>query len=275
MVYKIKNKKSRTGNNEMKIENNNAIPIVEETEQIDVFGYSDEVADTGVVVANSDERARLMKLNLSPYSSNSQFSTLNSQLDFRFLYTGREYNIETGDYYYRMRMMDSSVGRFNSKDPILYLNLYRYVENNPLGFRDKLGTDPTWDSFLESWDMNFELNMDFFFGGFSSVTQSHFWGLGTGLFEFSLIKGLPTWATSLFGFGLDIGFGGFSLFAGASFTLGLNIGSALDAFGKVYLDPFLFRLQKGLEELDTSFINSNRHTPILSHPRFPNGFVAY
>ena len=59
------------------------------------------------------------------------------------------------------------------------------------------------------------------------------------------------------------------------FALALNIGFTLDAFGKVYLDPFLFRLQKGLEELDTSFINSNRHTPILSRPLYPNGFVAY
>lgn len=38
--------------------------------------------------------------------------------------------------------MDSSVGRFSSKDPIMYLNLYRYVENNPLRFRDRLGLDP-------------------------------------------------------------------------------------------------------------------------------------
>ncbi len=35
--------------------------------------------------------------------------------------------------------MDSSVGRFGSKDPILYLNLYRYVSNNPCIFVDAMG----------------------------------------------------------------------------------------------------------------------------------------
>ena len=37
--------------------------------------------------------------------------------------------------------MDSTTGRFTSKDPILYLNLYRYVKNNPMRYLDRFGLD--------------------------------------------------------------------------------------------------------------------------------------
>ena len=77
-----------------------------------------------------------MKLNLNPVRSKVS-NGVNPVI--RFLYTGREYNVETGNYYYRMRMMDSSVGRFSSKDPIVYLNLYRYARNYPLYFIDCFG----------------------------------------------------------------------------------------------------------------------------------------
>ena len=124
----------------MKIENNNAIPIIEVEEQINVFGYSSalanlgDVADSGVVVTDPDEQARLMRMNLSPYRKK-----LDKEPVIRYLYTGREYNIETGDYYYRARVMDASVGRFGSKDLILFLNRYNYVANNPLYFIDIFG----------------------------------------------------------------------------------------------------------------------------------------
>jgi RHS repeat-associated protein len=72
-------------------------------------------------------------------------NTLN-QLDptvkFRFGYTGRESDPETGLYYYRARYFDANVGRFISTDPIGFeagdSNLYRYVNNSPT-----LATDPT------------------------------------------------------------------------------------------------------------------------------------
>lgn len=46
--------------------------------------------------------------------------------------------------------MDSSVGRFNSKDPILYLNLYRYVANNPMHYFDPWGYFPWKEVILDS-----------------------------------------------------------------------------------------------------------------------------
>ncbi len=45
----------------------------------------------------------------------------------------REFDPETGDYYYRARYYDPQTGRFLSQDPIGFvagdMNLYRYVGN--------------------------------------------------------------------------------------------------------------------------------------------------
>jgi len=60
-----------------------------------------------------------------------------------YLYTGREYDPESGLYHYRNRYYDPALGAFVCRDPIKYrardLNLYRYVRNNPIGFIDALG----------------------------------------------------------------------------------------------------------------------------------------
>jgi RHS repeat-associated protein len=49
---------------------------------------------------------------------------------------------ESSASYYRARYYDSNVGRFASEDPIGFksdLNLYRYVRNKPINFRDPSG----------------------------------------------------------------------------------------------------------------------------------------
>ncbi len=59
-----------------------------------------------------------------------------------FRYTGREFDAETGIYYYRARYYDQSVGRFLSEDPSGPnggLNLYDYVVNNPINLYDPTG----------------------------------------------------------------------------------------------------------------------------------------
>ena len=62
-------------------------------------------------------------------------------VDFRF--TGREFDAETGFYYYRSRYYDPNTGRFLSEDPLRFdaadFNLYRYVFNNPNNLRDPSG----------------------------------------------------------------------------------------------------------------------------------------
>jgi len=57
-----------------------------------------------------------------------------------FTFTGREYDLESGLYYYRARYYDPKAARFLTQDPIGFaggdVNLYRYVHNNPVSFRD-------------------------------------------------------------------------------------------------------------------------------------------
>ncbi len=58
------------------------------------------------------------------------------------LFTGREYDSETGLYYYRARTLNPTMGRFLQQDPTGYddgLNMYAYVYNNPLNFTDPMG----------------------------------------------------------------------------------------------------------------------------------------
>ncbi len=66
-----------------------------------------------------------------------------------FRYTGREFDSETGLYYYRARYYDVSAGRFLSEDPISFwagINFYPYVLNNPVNLVDPYG--------LESGNLN-------------------------------------------------------------------------------------------------------------------------
>ncbi|MBI4846876.1 MAG: RHS domain-containing protein [Candidatus Omnitrophica bacterium] len=54
-------------------------------------------------------------------------------------FTGREYDDETGLYYYRARYYDPQIGRFLQEDPVWDTNLYSYVDNNPVNFVDPYG----------------------------------------------------------------------------------------------------------------------------------------
>jgi RHS repeat-associated protein len=79
------------------------------------------------------------------YDSFGQVLTQTSNIDLRFAYTGREWDRETEQYYYRARYYDAAVGRFISEDPISFkagdANLSRYVTNNPTNHTDPSGLD--------------------------------------------------------------------------------------------------------------------------------------
>jgi RHS repeat-associated protein len=60
----------------------------------------------------------------------------------RILFTGREYDKETGLYYYRARYYNPQIGRFLQTDPVGYgagMNLYQYCGNGPIGRVDPFG----------------------------------------------------------------------------------------------------------------------------------------
>jgi len=81
------------------------------------------------------------------YTYDSFGNTTNStgSITNPFRYTGREFDSETGLYYYRARYYDPTSGRFLSEDPIHFIggvNFYRYVRNKPPNFRDALGLCP-------------------------------------------------------------------------------------------------------------------------------------
>jgi RHS repeat-associated protein len=62
--------------------------------------------------------------------------------DVRYAFTAREWDAETGLYYYRARYYDPKIGRFLSEDPIGFQagpNLYTYVSNNPTNLVDPTG----------------------------------------------------------------------------------------------------------------------------------------
>lgn len=59
-------------------------------------------------------------------------------------FTGREWDGETGLYYYRARYYDPTSGRFMSADPIGFNagpNFYAYALNDPVGLLDPFGLD--------------------------------------------------------------------------------------------------------------------------------------
>lgn len=80
------------------------------------------------------------------YDSFGKINSSTGTLTNPFRYTAREFDSETGIYFYRARYFDPNTGRFLSEDPDeensfldSLLNLYRYVQNNPVNYTDPLG----------------------------------------------------------------------------------------------------------------------------------------
>ena len=109
----------------------------------------------GSITAVSDTTGTMVQENIYDAFGNLQAGNNVSQ----YAFTGREYDAETGLYYYRARYYDPELGRFISKDPIglrdkinIYAyavdggkpfsfdtNPYSYAGENPVNLRDPLG----------------------------------------------------------------------------------------------------------------------------------------
>jgi RHS repeat-associated protein len=84
----------------------------------------------------------IMSQRFGPYGN--VVESTGSGLANRYSWTGREYDTETGWYYFRARYYDPNVRRFVQEDPIGYrggYNLYAYASGDPLNRRDPWGTD--------------------------------------------------------------------------------------------------------------------------------------
>ena len=80
--------------------------------------------------------------NTYTYDSFGNTTASTGTLRNHFPYTAREFDTETGIYEYRARYFDPTAGRFLSQDPAGFsagLNLYRYVRNQPVNFKDPSG----------------------------------------------------------------------------------------------------------------------------------------
>jgi RHS repeat-associated protein len=76
------------------------------------------------------------------YDSFGNLTTPTGTVTNRFRYTGREFDTETGLYYYRARYYDQNAGRFLSEDPITFgagINFYPYVRNKSTKMIDPSG----------------------------------------------------------------------------------------------------------------------------------------
>ena len=95
----------------------------------------------GSITALTDRRGRVVQSY--HYDSFGNLHNQKNRIKQPYTFTAREYDRETGLYYYRARYYDAMAGRFISKDPIGFEgdgpNLYAYVLNNPINFIDPLG----------------------------------------------------------------------------------------------------------------------------------------
>ena len=96
----------------------------------------------------------------------------NPSVSFRYGYTGRELDLESGLYYYRARYYDPEVGRFISVDPLGFgagdTNLYRYVGNNSTNATDPSGL---W-SLQETWNSGVSAVKQTWNNGVNAVQQT-------------------------------------------------------------------------------------------------------
>ena len=98
--------------------------------------HQDEQGSTAYVTGTTGETENL-------YSYDGFGNLLESREDIanRILYTGQQYDQETGQYYLRARYYNPVIGRFTQEDTYRGdgLNLYAYCDNNPVMYYDPSG----------------------------------------------------------------------------------------------------------------------------------------
>jgi RHS repeat-associated protein len=107
-----------------------------------VLYYHQDLLGSVIALTNSSGVV-VTQYNYSPFGHTEVIGT---DIDQPFRFTGREWDPETGLYYYRARYYSPDMRRFISEDPIRFaggdVNWYAYVGNNPVNFTDPLGLSP-------------------------------------------------------------------------------------------------------------------------------------
>ncbi len=83
-------------------------------------------------------------VNQYTYDAFGNIQSLLENVPNRFTFTGREYDSESGLYFYRERYYDPSLGRMLTKDLPCFsttLNYYPYADNNPVNVIDPFGLE--------------------------------------------------------------------------------------------------------------------------------------
>ncbi len=104
-----------------------------------LWDLTDDLGTVRDLVNNSGQVVNHLKYD-SYGNLISQSNPVNST---RYLYTGREFDAETGLQYNRARYYDAAIARFINEDPLSFggqdANLYRYVSNRVTSMRDPSG----------------------------------------------------------------------------------------------------------------------------------------
>ena len=123
-----------------------------------------------------------------------------------YAFQGREFDEESGLYYYRARYYDPQVGRFISEDPLGVdgaANAYAFVHNNPVNLLDPLGLEVGfWEGLIPVWGSGKQAYEDFSCGRWG-------WGIANTALAISdvfLVKAIATGiAKGVFKSGLRMG----------------------------------------------------------------------
>ena len=108
-------------------------------------------------------------VNRADYDSFGRVQDSVESIEQPYAFTGREFDDESGLYYYRARYYDPQTGRSLSEDPIGFSagdsNLYRYVFNNPANLADPSGNSVLiQDAFTHCFSTTAGLATGGFFG---------------------------------------------------------------------------------------------------------------
>jgi RHS repeat-associated protein len=117
-------------------------PLIGRINGTDYFYHADAL---GSVVALTDTNGNTVETTEytafgQPIIKDAQGITHSqSTVGNAMLYTGTDFDAETGLNHMGFRYQDSSTGRFLQEDPIANINSYSYALNSPAAYRDPLG----------------------------------------------------------------------------------------------------------------------------------------